>query len=136
MKADIQQKRATTRKQSHRSLRRRAMTWGITFAAFGTLLSGCKLPFQPIPGVNRPGECYYYTKNYSGSPLGFNLLGKCLTASDGKFSIIPSLYAIFPGGPLFWSRTILSVQLSTQHLSRMTFVAEFGTRGSVLQTAA
>ena len=101
MNADIQQERGTTRKQSRRSLWRRAMTWGIALAVFGILLLGCKLPFQPIPGVNRPGEYYYYTKNYRDPSLGFNLLGKCLTASDGKFSIIPSPLAMFPGIPLY-----------------------------------
>lgn len=100
MKANEQQEQATTRKQIRRSLKRRATTWGIALVIFVALLSGCKLPFQPIPGVNRPGEYYYYTKNYSNPSLGFNLLGKCLTASDGKFSIIPSPLAIFPGIPL------------------------------------
>ena len=76
------------------------MTWGITIVVFVALLSGCKIPFQPIPGVNRPGEYYYYTKNYNDPDLGFNLLGKCLTASDGKIRIIPSPLAIFPGFPL------------------------------------
>ena len=100
MKTNIQQERATKRKQCRWSLRRRAITWGIAIVVFGMLLSGCKLPFQPIPGVNRPGEYYYYTKNYQDSSLGFNLLGKCLTASDDKFRILPPPLAIFPGLPL------------------------------------
>ena len=100
MNANTKQGRATTRKQHPRSLRRRMTTWGIALAIFAALLLGCKLPFQPIPGVNRPGEYYYYTKNYRDPSLGFNLLGKCLTANDGKFSIIPSPLAIFPGLPL------------------------------------
>ena len=62
MKTKTEQKQATAQKRNRLGMRRQIVTWGIAIVVFVALLSGCKMPFQPIPGVNRPGEYYYYTE--------------------------------------------------------------------------
>ncbi len=66
------------------------------------MISGCRIPIQPIPGPGRDGMFYCYTADYHDRDIPFCLLGKSLTASkrNGSWEIIPPPTALFPGLPL------------------------------------
>lgn len=61
-------------------------------------LCGCQ---HLMEAVDRHGDYFYLTKNYGSSSVDFALFGKMLVhQDDGKFVLLPSPTAIFPGIPL------------------------------------
>lgn len=70
--------------------------------ALCVMVTGCRIPIQPIPGPGREGMLYCYTADYHDRHIPFCLLGKSLTASkgNGAWEMIPPPTALFPGLPL------------------------------------
>ena len=86
--------KATILKSFRRAVLRILMT---SFGLVLLLVSGCKELEQ---AVDRHGDYFYLTKNYGS--VSFALWGKELLNQDnGKFVLLPSPSAIFPGIPLF-----------------------------------
>ena len=71
----------------------------LSLSLFVSVVCGCK---ELSEAVDRHGDYFYLTKNYGKSSVQFSLIGKQLLNQDaGKFVLLPSPTAIFPGIPLF-----------------------------------